>query len=106
MRTPAELAPQLWECQIRGMTTIRVLSVQCVPCSNPNCQWANTLTAVCKENSRLAWILILKNRFAGATLKRLKMCKDDSQQDGVVLEITNINIKEFAPSGLFPATHP
>lgn len=38
--------------------------------------------------------------------KRLKRGKDDSQLDRVVLEINSTDIKEFAPSGLFPATDP
>lgn len=38
--------------------------------------------------------------------KRLKGGKDDSQLDWGVLEINSTNIKEFAPSGPFPATDP
>lgn len=35
-----------------------------------------------------------------------KIGKDDSQLDGVVLEITSTNIKDFAPSSLFATTDP
>lgn len=38
--------------------------------------------------------------------KRLKRGRDDSQVGSVVLEINSTNIKEFAPSSLFPATDP
>lgn len=38
--------------------------------------------------------------------KRLKGGKDNSQLDRVVLEINSTNIKEFAPSSLFPASDP
>lgn len=36
--------------------------------------------------------------------KRLKRGKDDSQLEQGVSEINSANIKEFAPSGLIPAT--